>query len=110
MLVSSIPSDKIPGFKIFGFDKIVHIIVFFIFGILIYRSLQFSRGNVYPFKKIVFYTLTIAALYGTLSEVYQGFIPGRSTDIFDFLADLIGVIIALFYIRYFHYSRGKVEI
>lgn len=98
-VVSSIPSDKIPNIQIFGIDKLVHIFAFFIFGFLIYRSIYFSIGNKLSFTKIAIYVILIIVIVGVLDELYQGLIPGRSTDIYDLVADVIGGVLSIFFAK-----------
>lgn len=104
-IVSSIPSDKIPNIQIFGIDKIVHIFAFFVFGYLVFRSINYSKGVNYSFKKIATYVIIIVAIFGVIDELYQGLIPGRTTDFFDFVADLIGGILSIVFQKKLKYVR-----
>ncbi len=109
-VVSSIPSDKIPNIQIFGIDKLLHIFTFFIFGIFIYRSIYFSKGTKLSFTKIATYVILIIAIVGILDELYQGLIPGRSTDFFDLVADIIGGILSTYFAKKFLTIRGEEKI
>ncbi len=109
-VVSSIPSDKIPNIQIFGIDKLLHILTFFIFGIFIYRSIYFSKGTKLSFTKIATYVILIIAIVGILDELYQGLIPGRSTDFFDLVADIIGGILSTYFAKKFLTIRGEEKI
>lgn len=106
-LFSSIPSDKIPTLQIWGFDKIVHLIIFFVFGLLIYRSLYFSKSKVYSFRKIALISISIVFLFGVFDELYQSLIPGRTTDVFDLIADVTGGILSIIYSRFYLYIKEQ---
>jgi VanZ family protein len=41
-------------------------------------------------------TIVITLFYGAIDELHQIFIPGRSADIRDWLADSTGVILGVF--------------
>jgi VanZ family protein len=43
----------------------------------------------------------IIAVYGVLDELHQQLIPGRSCDINDWIADMIGVSIGLIILKLF---------
>jgi VanZ family protein len=49
----------------------------------------------------------IAAIYGALDEYHQYFVPNRSSEFLDWVADLIGVIIAVFLLRYYLINKYK---
>lgn len=93
-LLSSIPANRLPNMKILSFDKLAHIGVFFILGILVYRGLRrpsdsekFSQG-----RMIVAFAIVL--LYGILDEMHQGLVPGRSVDVLDAVADATGGLLA----------------
>lgn len=45
--------------------------------------------------KIALITISIIFFFGLFDELYQGLIPGRSTDVFDLIADVIGGVLSL---------------
>ncbi len=69
-------------------DKINHSIAFFIFTFLGFLAYRF--GYIYLF----FSGLSL----GVLIEFLQSFVKYRSTELADILADLSGIILALFFI------------
>ena len=92
---SSIPSQIFPSIKIFNFDKFIHIIIFYVFGILVYRALR-SYGLDRSFQvKHAFITILIVMLYGVTDELHQHYVPGRMPDIWDASADTFGAILAM---------------
>ena len=87
---SAIPSRYFPTMKIFRYDKLIHIGLFLVFGLFVYRAIN-SIIQKYLFNwGIAFISLSIVMLYGVLDEMHQGFVPGRSVDIWDAIADTIG--------------------
>ena len=68
-------------------DKIVHVIEYGILGFLIAYGLDLNKSN---FKKTALLAVTLSILAGISDEFHQYFVPGRSCDAYDALADLIG--------------------
>jgi VanZ family protein len=72
------------------YDKVVHI---GLFGIWIFLSVLALRLRV---PHAWWYILGIALVYGMLVEVIQKYwVPNRSFDLFDVLADMIGALSGL---------------
>ncbi|MGE5314127.1 MAG: VanZ family protein [Acidobacteriota bacterium] len=72
-----------------GTDKVVHMIIYAVLCGLMHRALRFQ-----PLDRIASFSLFIALaltpLYGISDELHQLFVPGRSCDVMDLLADLTG--------------------
>lgn len=49
----------------------------------------------------------LSIIYGATDEIHQYFVPNRSSEVQDWLADVVGIIIALLVIRYFLSKRYK---
>jgi VanZ family protein len=76
------------GFKIE--DKIIHSLVYLIFGLsLVYSILRINPS--FSLLKLRYLVIIIGILYGASDEVHQYFIPGRVCDIYDLIADSIGI-------------------
>lgn len=95
---SSIPAHYLPEFVILSPDKLLHIGVFFVFTVLVYRAIRFQKNDSSP-EHFVRATLLISVGYGAFDELHQYFVPGRAPDPFDILADIIGVGIGLLAIK-----------
>jgi VanZ family protein len=107
LVAMSIPANYIPKVRIFGYDKIAHIGVFIVFGILVYRSIiNWQLKNLNTIQSILF-SLFSVMFFGFFSEAYQHFIPGRSPDIYDFIADTIGGLIAIPIILIYNFFKSK---
>ena len=64
-------------------DKVVHLLVYYIFAVLGYRMLANKRHYLYMCLGIV--------AYSGLIELGQSYIPGREMSAFDLLANIVGV-------------------
>jgi len=102
MIIISVQSSmsilRLPDLGIGFADKIMHLIVFGVLGWLIARGMH--RSEV-PFiqKKILFFTLLLGGLFGLMDEWHQSTVPGRQSDIKDWLADIAGIIIFAIYYK-----------
>jgi|SRR3990172_11904716 len=93
-IASSIPSDRITWYILHRIDKIIHIAIFFILGLLVYRAMYTqNRSPSFTYKK-VWIMLFIVIGYGILDELHQAGTPGRTVDVLDLLADAGGGVLA----------------
>ena len=95
--LSSLQSIDQPGpFKDFpSVDKLEHLSEFFILGLLMFLSFHFTRSTRirrYDWMLALYCSL----LYALMDEVHQSFVPGRSPDMIDLLADGAGIATACF--------------
>ena len=74
-------------------DKTAHMILYAIFGFLLYHTLKNSPYPVFRDHPIIF-AIVIGILYGMSDEFHQSFVPGRTESIWDLTADGIGVALA----------------
>lgn len=82
-LVSSGPLPVSIG----NYDKTAHILEYGILGFLLSFALNISKNNFdIPTKYVIFWVV----LAGLTDEIHQYFVPGRSMDIIDLTADIIG--------------------
>ncbi len=92
-VLSQIPGNILPP-KVFDLqDKLVHLIIYFLFGI----SLSFATSTIENKRKRYFLILLLGACYALFDEIHQLYVPGRSCDFFDFIFDSFGVSISLFF-------------
>lgn len=83
------------------FDKGVHLVEFAFLGFLLSFGYFISLKSSLRIKAIL--TFSSGILLGSLDELHQYFVPNRSSEILDVIADAIGILIGLFV--YFHFSR-----
>jgi VanZ family protein len=94
-VASSIPSSDIPKAKILEFDKAIHLSIYFVFAFLIFRAFSYDGFSSKLHAAAAWVTVLLAAFYGATDEFHQFFVPGRSMDVFDWLADTSGAILAV---------------
>lgn len=87
-------------------DKVFHFIAYFIYGLTIQLFLLKYRMVK---SKYIIYTILIGSLYGLSDEIHQYFIPNRSTEFFDWLADTLGVICSLTLKKYIELIFLKIQ-
>jgi VanZ family protein len=51
--------------------------------------------------------IALGLLYGASDEVHQAFVPGRNSDVHDWLADAVGVVAGAFIYRFLALRRGR---
>ncbi|HEX5521149.1 MAG TPA: VanZ family protein [Longimicrobiaceae bacterium] len=71
-----------------GSDKLAHFGAYLILGL----ALGFARVRTGASFYIV---LALGVLYGASDEFHQSFVPGRSADVADWIADSLGVLSGL---------------
>lgn len=92
-VLCAMPSDSIPNphLNIPHLDKAVHFGMFFIMALLLCNELQYQTSM--NLRKIYLTTVCIALVYGGVIELLQHYFFGRSGDMLDLLADVLGAII-----------------
>jgi len=96
---SSLPRPPIPQIEFNHFDKILHFGAYFILGYLTTRAWLVGKREKRTMK-IYFISALIGILYGLSDEFHQYFVPGRSSEWSDWLADSLGIIGAQFMIHF----------
>ena len=95
-----LPSDSFPESSLLTYDKAAHISVFLILTFLLgWASLRVKKQTSLSAKQLG-YVYILSFFYGTSLELLQNYVPGRSTDIYDFIANSLGGVLglAVFYI------------
>jgi len=98
LVITGLPGNYIPkadGFwELFSPDKIVHLSMFAPFAWLLVRGFVQNGTNI---KKGILFASLIGIVYALLTELMQFYIiPGRNGNIYDAIADILGVIIGLY--------------
>jgi len=75
-----------------GQDKVLHAAVYALLGLLLLAA-QPRQAQGYSWQQVGISAL-IASLYGLSDEIHQYFVPGRSNEILDWVADTVGALIA----------------
>ncbi|MDF1592727.1 MAG: VanZ family protein [Desulfobacterales bacterium] len=76
-------------------DKLLHAGAYAILGVLFFRAYRITAPGGKPYN-IITLSILSAGLYGIGDEVHQYFVPFRSADIGDALADIAGSAIGAF--------------
>ena len=92
---SSYEGNSIPKSYIFTLDKLLHIIEYFIFGTLLF--FVFSSSSTTP--GVI--SLILGTFYSLIDELYQSTVIGRNASGLDVLADIIGLILSVLFIKLF---------
>jgi VanZ family protein len=74
-------------------DKVLHLLVFGGMSVLIWRALHFGWPAARLGRQLLVAAGT-ASLLGALLEVWQSFVPGRSMELLDWVADAVGAALA----------------
>ena len=109
---TSLPSDELSTILEVG-DKIKHFIAYFILAVLLGLNLHFQdRWQSVSINYLV-YTFIICTFYGVLDELHQIFVPNRSAEFYDWLADLfgstMGIILVYFFIKFLKTRNQSLE-
>ena len=89
LAVSSRPGTDLPSTGVAQGDKGLHVLEYFVFGVLLFLPCRGLRWQVcVP-------VLAAGIAFAALDESFQTFIPGRSGDPADFAMDVVGLLAAL---------------
>ena len=94
ILASSIKGSNIPKSYIFTFDKVIHFIEYGCLGTLL--IFMFARASKYP----IYAALTVGVLYSFIDELYQSTVFGRSSSVFDVIADVVGLAFSVIIVKF----------
>ena len=87
LTLSSLPAQTLPKTWLLNWDKLIHLIQYFILGVLAMKSLKKININ------SVILVIIFGLLFGSIDEFLQSFISDRFSSALDVLADTIGTAI-----------------
>ncbi|MEO8446741.1 MAG: VanZ family protein [bacterium] len=99
---SSFPSDSFPSVGFEFADKVVHFIIYAVLFVLFFYSLKNQSKNVKLQKYSLEYALLFTVLYGMTDEIHQYFVPNRSCEFSDWVADALGALTLYFMFKYIY--------
>ncbi len=74
-----------------GFDlSYLHVVEYFVLSVTFLRLISYLKAPA-PYIMAILFTI----LVGACDEVYQGFVPGRTKSVIDFLFDIGGALLVL---------------
>ncbi len=86
----------VPFLPFWKYDKVIHFTEFGILGLLLARALKVTFMT--HTKSVFFVTLVIIAIYASIDEWHQSFVPNRVSSVGDVFADVFGAaVFSLFY-------------
>ena len=87
-----IPGKDLPDVSIGGYDKLIHMVMFAGWALAVRYDFDSRRFNV-----VVAFIAGLS--FSVITEVLQILVEGRSFDVFDMVADAIGLIVGLWISR-----------
>ncbi|MCX7983484.1 MAG: VanZ family protein [Bacteroidetes bacterium] len=106
-VLSSIP--RLPEIEApIGTDKLVHVMVYFLFCWLSYRAIKHQDKYKFLQSHAVLVALFMTVIYGYLDEVHQLYVEGRTYDLYDWGADALGAILFIALLS-MHQKRKKCQ-
>ena len=92
-LLSSSSLDQVPTLDLFLADKAAHVVFFGVLALLLFRV--FRRWSALSWGRAAMLAIVVTSLYGVLDEIHQSFVPGRSPELADWVADTTGACAGL---------------
>ncbi|MGD2076358.1 MAG: VanZ family protein [Gammaproteobacteria bacterium] len=74
-------------------DKVAHALVYGVLGALLLAS-QAPHTHGYGWRQMAA-SILVASMYGITDELHQSFVPGRNVDLWDWVADTLGALLAV---------------
>lgn len=87
LVLSTIPGGALPKIDIFSFDKLLHVIEYFILAFLAINAIKM------PSTRIIILIIIVGIVYGGFNEIWQGIVADRFASIYDAIANGIGMVI-----------------
>ena len=83
--LSSIESASLPSLPFKPGDKLIHLGEYGLFGFILARFfVQMDLKNSY------LWAAAVASFYGATDEIHQFYVPGRTMEVYDWIADTFG--------------------
>ena len=94
---------RVPRADFGGSDKVAHFGAYGVLGAALAYGGAATRVGMLPL-------IAAGSLYGASDEVHQSFVPGRSPDPMDWIADTLGTLAGVLALhRYFARRRARAE-
>ena len=112
-IIMSLPGNKLPAENSFTYafkvDKIVHILLFVMLSYTLLLYFKKSNKKYLKNKRVQIIAIILCIVYGIFLELYQKlFVPSRSFDIADILADAIGAIFGLLFFYFYTIKKNVI--
>ena len=93
IVASSIKGSSIPQSYVFTLDKIIHFVEYLLLGFVL--IFMFTGASKYPIAA----GLTAGIFYSFIDELYQSTVSGRSSSLFDVIADVVGLTFSVIIVK-----------
>lgn len=107
-ILTSLPSSAAITMNVS--DKIEHFGAYGLLSVFLYLNLYFQNRFELLKKFPATFTVLIASIYGMVDEIHQMYVPGRSAEFLDWLADFSGSLVAVLITRYLIGRIKEIEI
>lgn len=98
--LSGIPNAKLPQGPD-GTDKLIHMAVYGLLALFYLGAMKPASDGRHSLRQTVLAAM-LATLYGATDEWHQSFVPTRSADVWDLVADAVGAVIAVTVVAWLH--------
>ena len=88
-VVSALQAPPAPDYPFAWGDKLTHALVYAAMLPLAVRAMRLFPARA-SLRSRLLPAFLFCALYGATDEIHQYFVPGRSCDVFDWIADAVG--------------------
>ncbi len=105
MVLLSLPGKSFPTIQIWRPDKLAHIGLFGMQALLLWVALAFEKQSDRDLRKALVLAVALTGLFGFLSELYQHIFTTRMADIYDVLANWVGIILVFILIVWTGFRR-----
>ena len=92
---SSIPAPDLPPVVGMISDKILHVMEYAGFAFLLHQTFSRQPRWYAISQNAILLAVFIAIVYGATDEFHQSFVPGRSTELNDWIADTLGAAVGV---------------
>ena len=89
--ISFLPT-KVPFFTFR--DKLIHFLEYAVFGYLLWQSVTRWKIDT-SLAGLMLLALLLGTVYAGSDEIHQYYVPGRDANVFDWIADVIGLAVGL---------------
>ena len=93
--------ESVSAPEIVNIDKVAH---FAVYGLLATLLVRLGQG-----RRAVWLALLATSFYGASDEWHQSFVPGRSSEVTDWVADTTGATLAIALYRLWPWYRTRLE-
>lgn len=104
--LSSQTGNELQGmFPFFDSLNFGHVVAYFVLSLLFYWALFPLRGKVKVDIRLI--SIGLSLLYGISDEWHQSYVPGRMPDALDIVNDVVGAILGMAAVTFYHKKLRK---